>query len=76
MVELWKRDGLAMRLVREAIREGFLMELTTWGWTSEKNGEKGSALDEDRTNKHSHGKKKIADNDQGLHGSLRRGQEQ
>jgi len=53
VVELQKREGLAMRLVRGAIREGFLMFLTTWGWTSEKNAEKGSALDEERANKHS-----------------------
>lgn len=51
MVKLQKREGLALRLIRGAIREGFFMEFTTWGWTGEKNGDKESALDEERTNK-------------------------
>lgn len=51
MVKLQKREGLALKLIRGAIREAFFMEFTTWGWTGEKNGGKGLALDEDRTNK-------------------------
>lgn len=36
------------------VQGGFLMEMATWGWTSEKNSERmGSTLDEERTNKHS-----------------------